>query len=972
MISSVRSVGISLVAATLLLPSSARGQRRAQPATPADAATMLADLHFRYIGPVGNRTDAVAGVPEDPSTYYVGAASGGVWKTTDAGVTWEPVFDDQPVQSIGALAVAPSDPSVVWAGTGEPYLRSHISIGWGMYRSMDAGRTWKPMGLEKTGRISRVLIDPTDADIVFACALGTAYGPQPDRGVFRTRDGGQTWQRVLFVDENTGCSDLAMDPTNPQTLYAGTWQVEIHPWGRDSGGPGSGIFKSTDGGSTWTRLSGHGLPKRPVGKIGLGVGQTDPDRVYALIETGDGVPWNGQPTDNGELWRSDDGGRTWKTVSYDRQLGGRTAYYNRLAVSPDDADEVYFLAASFSKTLDGGEHTVDVPRPQAPGGDHHNMWIDPTNGDRMIVAHDQGVSISTNRGRSWLRVQLPIGQMYHVELSNDIPYIVCGNRQDGPSQCGPSNSRIRGFRGGGMIPRGAWFSVGGGESGWATPDTADPDLIWSSASGSGARGGIVVRYSRAARQYQNVEVWPISTGGYPAKDVRYRFVWDAPLHISPHDHTRIYTGSQYVHVTTDGGRSWKVISPDLTRNDTSRMGISGGLTPDNIGVEYAGVIYRIAESPARAGVLWVGTNDGLVHLTRDAGAHWDDVTRNVPGMPEWGTVSSIEPSHYDAGKAYMTVDAHRMNDRRPYVYRTSDYGRTGRRSRMVIEESPLSYAHAIREDPVRPGLLFLGSENGLFVSFDDGTQWQPLQNDLPHAPVYSLSIQPRFHDLAVATYGRGFWILDDISPLEQLTSEVRVAEAHLFQPREAWRFRDVTSYMPDNQDPTAGRSPPYGADIDYWLAAPVRGEVALDILDGGGTVVRSLEATAHGGLNRVWWDLESEPTTEARMLVSPLYDEAMVIPEDGQPAPGFGRLSLLAPPGSYTVRLAVNGRTYTRPLTIHKDPHSLGSEQEIAAQTDLLRSIAADMDAAAAMYNAIERARLQLSRLAPVLGRRWP
>ncbi len=962
---------ILLPLALLVAASPARAQRRAAPAAGSAAAAAsgaetspFAPLHYRYIGPVGNRVDAVAGVPGDPETYYAGAASGGVWKTTDGGITWTPVFDDEPVQSIGSLAVAPSDLSIVWAGTGEPFIRSHISIGWGMYRSLDAGKTWKRMGLEKTGRISRVVIDPTNPDIVFACALGTAYGPQQERGVYRTTDGGASWTRVLFSDENSGCSDLVMDPTNPHVLYAGTWQVQVHTWGRDSGGPGSGIFKSTDGGTTWRRLTGHGLPERPFGKVGLGVAQTDPGRVYALIETGDGVPWNAQPTDNGELWRSDDGGASWKVVSYDRQLGGRTAYYNRLAVSPDDEDEVYFMAASFSKTLDGGEHTVDIPRSQQPGGDHHNMWIDPGNGDRMIVADDQGLGITTNRGRSWMRVQLPIGQMYHVEVGGGTPYIVCGNRQDGPSQCGPSDSRSGGFRGPGRIPRGDWFSVGGGESGWATPDTVDPDIIWSTASGSGSRGGIVVRYSRKARQYQNVEVWPISTGGYPAKEVKYRFVWDAPFEISPHDHSRIYTGSQYLHVSTDGGRSWQIISPDLTRDDTTRMGLSGGLTPDNIGVEYAGVIYRIAESPVQAGLIWAGTNDGLLHLTRDAGKTWADVTKNIPDIPEWGTISSIAPSHFDAGTAFIAVDAHQQDDRGTYVYRTADFGKTWKKITAGIEPGPLGYVHVVLEDPVRRGLLFLGTENGLYVSFDDGDQWRPLQNDLPHAPVDGLTIQPHFHDLAVATYGRGLWILDDISPLEQLTPDARTAAVHLFVPRDAWRFRPVTSYMADNQDPTAGENPEYGAGLTYWLAASADRGASIAIVDDAGKVVRTLKGPAKAGLNRVWWNLRETPSSRAVMLNPPLYDDAMEIPEKGITAPGFGDVAILAPPARYTVRLAVAGQTLEQPLTVRKDPHSLGTEQEIARQTALLEKIRADLDHAARMYNALESARRQLARYA--------
>ena len=467
---------------------------------PAAAATQQPDvsatytqLKYRYIGPVGNRVSAVAGVAGDASVYYAGAASGGIWKTIDGGVHWQPIFDDQPVQSIGALAVAPSDANVIWAGTGEAWIRSHISIGNGIYKSTDAGKTWQHMGLDSTARIARVVVHPTNPDVVYAAALGHAYGPQQQRGIYRTMDGGKTWERVLFVDENTGAADVVMDPTNPRILFAAMWQIVIHTWGRESGGSGSGIYMSRDGGATWKRLTGNGLPAKPFGKVGLAIAPNNPSRIYALIETGDGVPVHDQETDRGELWRSDDGGETWRVVSYDRQLSCRQPYYTRMAVAPDRDNEAYFLCASFSKTLDGGATTADIPFGSSPGGDNHDMWIDPTDGNRMVVGNDGQVAISTNRGRTWLRQQLPIAQMYHATVDNQIPYYVMGNRQDGPSSRGPSNSKFGGFGGGGggsgVIPRGEWHSVGGGESGWATPDPTDPNIIWSSASGSGSVGG---------------------------------------------------------------------------------------------------------------------------------------------------------------------------------------------------------------------------------------------------------------------------------------------------------------------------------------------------------------------------------------------------------------------------------------------------------------------------------------------------
>ena len=934
-------------------------QRAAAAARPPIDAAAWAFLPLRHIGPIGNRVIAVAGVSGDPAIYYAGAASGGIWKTTDGGLRWEPVFDGQPVQSVGSLAVAPSDPNVVWAGTGESFIRSHISLGAGIFKSTDAGRTWTKMGLGETGRIGRIAIHPANPDIVYAAAQGHSYGPQPERGVYRTMDGGTTWERVLFVDENTGAIDVVMDPNNPRILFAAMWQLEIHTWGRESGGPGSAIFMSRDAGTTWKRLAGQGLPQRPVGKIGLAIASTNSNRIYALIETGDGVPMDGQPADSGELWRSEDGGENWRVVTYDRQLACRQPYYTRMAVATDDQDEAYFLCAAFSKTLDGGATLTDLGPGGSPGGDNHDMWIDPANAHRMAIANDGGVSISTNRGRSWLRVQLPIAQMYHVTVDNNIPYYVYGNEQDDPSYRGPSNSRT-----GNTIARSEWHAVGGGESGWATPDPVDPNVIWSSASGSGSVGGIVIRFDEKSKTGQNVEVWPESTSGHAAADVKYRFVWTFPLTISPHDHNRIYVGSQHVHVTTDAGRSWQVISPDLTLDDKSKQRISGGLTPDNIGVEYGDVIFAIAESRLEAGQIWVGTNDGLVHLTRDGGRTWTNLTQNLPGLPSWGTISNIEPSRHVAGKAWLTVDGHQANSRDPWVYRTSDFGRTWKLVVNGITKSPLSYAHWIKEDPVRSGLLYLGTENSLFVSFDDGENWQPLQNNLPHAPVYGIAVQEHFNDLVIATYGRGFWILDDLSALQQLTPAVAAQDAFLFTPRAAYRFRNIAGQVTMNDDPADGENPPYGATINYWLKGSSGGAVTLAILDAQGQVVRTMRGSRNAGINRIWWDLRGEESKQARMRTSPDYAPWVELgPEGWRPAPGVGRLSILMPPGTYTVRLSVDGHEFSAPLEVRKDPNTGGSEQEIAAQTRALTGLRDALNTTVDMVNQIEVTRAQLEML---------
>jgi photosystem II stability/assembly factor-like uncharacterized protein len=924
-------------------------------------------LRYRHIGPVGNRVTSIVGVPGQPNVYYTGAASGGIWKTVDAGVTWQPIFDDHPVSSIGSLAIAPSDPNIVWAGTGEDCIRSHISVGEGIYKSTDAGRTWTRMGLEKTGRIGRVVIDPNDPNIVLACSLGHAYGPQPERGVYRTTDGGKTWEKTLFVDENTGCSEIAMDANNPRILFAGMWQLEIHTWGRESGGPGSGLFMSRDGGATWKRLSGRGLPTREIGKVIPAVARSNSNRVYAIIETGDGVPRQGKETDRGTLWRSDDGGETWRVVSYDHFVNGRAHYYSHLTVAPDNENEVYFLTGSFALTLDGGQTVNPAGFGSSPGGDNHEMWIDPTNPNRMAVANDGGVSISTTRGRTWDRHQLPLAQMYHVTVDNQVPYYVYGNRQDGPSTRGPSNSLLGGF-GGGAIPRGMWHAVGGGESGWATPDPVDSNIIWSSASGSGSVGGIVVRYDERNGQFRNVEVWPESTIGWPAAELKYRFIWTFPLTISPHDRNTLYVGSQHVHRTTDGGNSWQAISPDLTTNDKSRQQISGGLTPDNIGVEYGSTLFAIAESRLERGLIWAGSNDGLVHVTRDGGRNWTNVTTNIPNLPAWGTISNIEPSRYNAATAYLTVDLHQVNNRDPYVYKTTDYGKTWKLITNGIPKSMLSYAHCVREDPVRQGLLYLGTENALYISFNDGESWQPLQTNLPHAPVYWLTVQEHFNDLVVSTYGRGFWILDDLTPLQQLTPAVLDSAAHLFAPRQAYRFHSITAPMAMSNDPTAGENPPYGASINYYLKSAPSGDVAIRILDAKGQLVRTLQGSKRAGVNRLWWDLRTEPSKEVRLRTSPAYaPEIRVGPDGWRPLPEGGRLSILAPPGTYTVELNAGGQKFTQQLVVKKDPRSSGSEADIQAQVQMLTDIRKDLETVADMVNTIEVVRSQLAALTALL-----
>ncbi len=951
--------------------------------TPSAAAA----LRWRYIGPVGNRVSSVSGVVGDPNTYYAGAASGGLWKTTDGGVHWDPIFDTQAVHSVGALAVSTSNPNTVWAGTGEPWIRSHISVGDGVYKSTDAGRTWTNMGLPQSGRIGRIVIHPGNPDIIFVAAQGFSYGPQRERGLYRTTDGGRTWQQVLFVDENTGAIDVVMDPQNPNKLFAAMWTLELRTWGRQSGGPGSGIFTSSDGGTTWTKLKGNGLPLHDVGKIGLSIARSNPNRVYALIETADGVPLKDEDVDNGELWRSDDGGVNWKVVSYNRDLACRQAYYTRVTTSTDNPDEAYFTCASFLRTLDGGASAATGGRGggggrgrgggggaaasgaptlplTAPGGDHHDMWIDPNNANRMVVGHDQGVSISTTRGREWLKIQLPIAQMYHVTTDNRVPYWVYGNRQDGPSYRGPSNTRA-----GGQIPRSVWHSIQGGESGFATPDPVDTNLVWSTASGSGSRGGIVVRFDLRSKTGANVEVWPQSTGGFAAADVKYRFIWDAPFEISPFNPKVIYTGSQYVHRSIDGGRSWKEISPDLTRNDKTKQGISGGLTPDNIGVEYADVIHAIAESKVQRGVLWTGSNDGLVHVTRNNGVTWTNVTANVTGMPMWGSVRHVEPGRFAAATAYIINDAHQENDRDAWVYRTHDFGKTWTRITNGLPKVPMGYAHIIREDPVRKGLLYLGTENAIYVSYNDGDQWQPLQLNLPASPVYGMTIQEHFNDLVIGTYGRGFWILDDLTPLQQLTPNVAEKASHLFAVRAAYRFESPEVNVTMQDDLTAGQNPQYGASLNYWLKAPASKAPEITISDATGKVVRTLAGTNTAGINRVYWDLSNQPTVPPRLSTKPTFNAAFDFDANGtRSAPGFGAISVLMPPGRYTVQLSADGTVSSSSLIVRKDPNIPTTELEIRASVAAQLQLQSQMAAAGEWVTQMESVRRQVQQLTSALA----
>jgi len=1004
---------IALLILALALPTAATAQRGGPPPAQPGGDGPLDALTYRYVGPVGNRVSAVTGVPGDANVYYFGAASGGIFRSTDAGATWRPIFDDQPVQAIGSLAVDPVNTNVIWAGTGETFIRSNILTGNGIYKSVDGGDTWQHMGLEKTGRIGRIVVDPQDPDTVFAAAMGHAYGPQQERGVYRTRDGGATWENVLFVDENTGAADIVMDPNNPNILFSGMWPLLIRTWGRTSGGPGGGLWRSMDGGDTWEDLTGtRGLPGGPIGKIGLAMTPADSKRVYALIE----LSSNGliAPVDpgHGVLYRSDNGGNSWRSVSSDHALTQRPLYYTRMGVAPDDPDELHTMATRHSRSYDGGLTWTGG----GAGGDNHDIWIDPLMPDRIVVGHDGGISISTNRGRGWLRPTLPIAQMYHVFVDNKIPYFVMGNRQDGSSRRGPSNSLT-----GGSIPVGAWRSVGGCESGFAVP-AGNGDIVWS-----GCYDAILAVHDTRTGHSRNVSPWPDNPEGWAAGEVRYRFQWTFPIHVSPHDENKVFVGSQVVHKTTNQGVSWEVISPDLSTGDPEFLMKTGGLTYEDTSPTYAAVLFAIAESPVQEDLIWAGTNDGLVHVTRNGGGDWTQVSDNMPELPPYGTVSNIEPSNHAAGTAYVAFDMHQIGIFEPFLYKTTDFGQSWTRidghsgtpamgegfefrgsvAEGGIPTGPLSYTHVIREDPHTPGLLYVGTADAVYVSFDDGGSWEPLMSNLPHAPVHWLTIQPHFNDLVIATYGRGFWIMDDITALQQMTDEIRASDVHLFAPRDTYRFHSKGSPA-SGQEGAAGRNPNSGAPINYWLGEEIAGapqdveaasgtqemtvpgniaalseemeaggggggrraQVSIEILDSSGEVVGTIRgASARPGLNRAYWNMRYPSSERAVMRTKPLDHPHVELSDDGTRSPGDGRpVTPSAPPGTYTVRLIVNGGDpQEQPLTLLKDPNSAGDQAQIMEQLEMMLELRDNQNDVAAMINEAELVRSQLYDLRSLL-----
>jgi len=782
-------------------------------------STLYNALEWRMIGPYrGGRSTAVAGVPGRPYLYYFGGTGGGVWKTVDGGMQWEPMTDDTDMAgSIGAIAVAASDPNVVYVGTGEACPRGNVSPGNGMWKSLDAGKTWRRAGLPEAGQVGAVLVHPRDENLVYVAALGHIFGPNEQRGVYRSRDGGQTWQRILYRDENTGAVDLIMDPANPRVLYAALWQVRRTPYALESGGPGSGLFKSTDGGDSWTEITrNEGLPKGTVGKIGVAVSPANPERVWAIVEA-----------EQGGVFRSDDAGATWARVNDDRSLRQRAWYYTHIYADPQDEETVYVLNVQFHKSVDGGRtyETIRVPH-----SDNHDLWIDPHDGRRMVNANDGGANVSYNGGATWTgQDNQPTAQMYHVTTTADFPYRVCGAQQDNSTMC--IASRTTGFG----ITGQDWHEVAGGESGYIAVRPDNTDITYG-----GSYGGYLSRHDRSTDQSRIIAVWPDNPMGWGADSLKYRFQWTFPIILSPHDPDVLYVTSQYVHRSTNDGQSWATISPDLTRNDKSKQGPSGGpITKDNTSVEYYGTIFTLAPSPRDPNVIWAGSDDGLVHVTRDGGQAWDNVTPRSRDLPDWALISIIEASPHDPGTAYVAATRYKLDDFRPYVLKTTDYGRSWRK---IVDGIPTDdFIRVVREDVTRPGLLYAGGEFGVYVSFDAGAHWQSLQLNLPVVPIHDMAVQGT--DLVLATHGRSFWILDDLTPLHQLDPGVAAADNHLFDPRDPVRFRGFGGFGGGGV-PGVGANPANGTWVFFSLREKPEGEVTLEFLEADGDVIKTYSTKA--------------------------------------------------------------------------------------------------------------------------------
>ena len=913
------------------------------------------EMHWRMIGPFrGGRVVPVTGVPGNANEYLFGSVGGGVWKTLNGGRTWEPIFDAQPIASIGAIAVAPSDPQIIYVGTGESDMRSDISYGDGVYKSTDGGATWRNIGLRDSQNIGRILVDLHDPNIVLVAALGHAFGPNAERGVYRSTDGGATWTKVLAKNDDTGAIDLCWDAANTNVVYAALWQTRRPPWSvyAPTSGPGSGLYKSTDSGVTWTQITGHGFPSEGLGRIGLTItpGQNG-KRIYAVVDAHEGG-----------IYRSDDAGENWRRVSADRRVWQRGWYFGGITADPRNPDVVYVMDTAIYRSTDGGEHFEPVKA--APGGDdYHSLWIAPDDPQRMILGSDQGAAISVDGAGTWSSwFNQPTAQFYHVITDDRFPYRVYGSQQDSGTAAVSSRSDY------GQITFRDWSPIGGEESGYIVVDRADPDTVYG-----GGPFGVVRRFNWITGQS-----FDISPAVIRYNNEKLRFTWTSPLVDSPRDPHVLYFGAQFVLRSNDRGQSWQAISPDLTVKSASATSAAGSHDAPKKEEARGGVVYTIAASPLRAGEIWAGTDNGLIQLTLDDGAHWSNVT--PPDVAEWSQISLIEPSPHDAAAAYAAVDRHQVDDFSPYIYRTHDSGKTWQK--IVTNLPPGGYVHAVREDPKRKGLLFAGTELGLYISFDDGDHWQPLQNNLPVSSIRDLAIHG--DDLVVATHGRAFWILDDIAPLREWTPAIAAEDAHLFHPAAAIRIRrSENSDTPLPLETPVGQNPPAGAIFDYFLKPPAN-EVVLEIHDQQGNLVRRYSSEDKSpavndapeiqkywlpkftplpnspGMHRYIWDLRYAPPASMRHeynMTAIIGSGTVLLPE--------GPLVL---PGEYEVELKVGGQSYKSTVKVEMDPRVKVQREDLARQLALEQKVDAALTKATETAQAIAKVREQLKALQTSLG----
>ncbi len=909
-----------------LLPLAAEGQRRKKTKnTNSFPEALYSSMEYRLVGPFrGGRSAAVTGVPGKPNLFYFGAAGGGVWRTMDGGRAWENISDGFFGGSIGAVEVAQSDPNVLYVGGGEKTVRGNVSSGYGVWKSVDAGKTWQQAGLEKTRHIPRLKVHPDNPDIVYAAVLGNIYKPTEARGVYKSTDGGQSWRQVLFVNDLAGAVDLILDPTNPRILYASTWRVQRTPYSLSSGGEGSALWKSTDSGETWKEISTNkGFPEGTLGIIGVTVSPVNSQRVWAIVEN----------KEKGGLYRSEDGGKTWSQVNSERKLRQRAWYYTRLYADTQDEDVVYVLNVRYHKSTDGGKTFNTF---NAPHGDHHDLWIAPEDPNRMIIGDDGGAQISYDGGTTWSTYyNQPTAQFYRVTTDNAHPYRIYVAQQDN------STIRIRHRSDGRNIGEDDWEETAGGESAHIAVDPENNDIVYG-----GSYGGFLTRVNHDAGTVRAVNVWPDNPMGYGAEGMKYRFQWNFPILFSRHNPEKLYTFSNHVHMSTNEGQSWELLSPDLTRNDPDKLVSSGGpITQDNTGVEYYCTIFAANESPIKEGLMWVGSDDGLIHITKDGGQNWENVTPE--GMPEWNMINSIEPSAFDEGTCYVAATRYKLGDFTPYLYKTEDYGKTWSLITDGIPEE--HFTRVVREDPKRKGLLYAGTETGMYISFDDGASWNPFQMNLPIVPITDLAIKD--NNLIVATQGRSLWILDDLTVLHQLEEASKNSSAILFKPKDSYRTKGRAASTPSL---TAGQNPPNGVVTHFYLKDfSEKDSVSLTYTSMAGDTLANYSTFAKeknkqlvvekGGNTHVW---DTRGKGAERL--------------DGMILWWANLEGAKAVPGSYKVHLNTGDQTLTQAFNIIPDPRAEVSVADMQAQYDFISDVNGTVDRAHQSIKKIRNVNTQL------------